>query len=42
MLVIKFNCVSVCKTKFWKTVSNSSNMLCQSFAAEAAKELATL
>ena len=43
-----FNCVSaeqtvaMRKTKFLGKVSNSSNMLCQTFAAEAAKELATL
>ena len=43
-----FNCVSaeqtvaMGKTKFLKSVSNSSNMLCQTFAAEAAKKLATL
>ena len=43
-----FNCVSaeqtvaMRKTKFKEKVSSSSNMLCQTFAAEAAKELATL
>ena len=43
-----FNCVSaeqtvaMRKAKFFKRVSNSNNMLCQTFAAEAAKELATL
>jgi len=43
-----FNCVpaeqtvAMSKTKFLKRVSNSSKMLCQTFAAEAAKELATL
>ena len=43
-----FNCVSAKQTvamrntKFSKRVSNSTNMLCQTFAAEAAKELATL
>jgi len=40
-----FNCLSaehtdaMRKAKFLKRVSNSSNMLCQTFAAEAAKEL---
>ena len=38
---MKWTCTTD-KTKFLKKVSNSSNMLCQSFAAEAAKELATL
>jgi len=43
-----FNCVSaeqtvaMRKTKLVKRVSNFSNMLCQTFAAEAAKELAIL
>jgi len=43
-----FNCVSaeqtvvMRKTNFLKRVSNSSSMLCETFAAEAAKELATL
>jgi len=44
-----FNCVpaeqtaAMRRTKFLKKrVSNPSNMLCQTFAAEAAKELATL
>ena len=43
-----FNCVpaeqtvAMRKAKFLKRVSNSNNMLCQTFAAEAAKELATL
>jgi len=43
-----FNCVvaeqtiAMRKAKFLKRVSNSSNMLCQTFAVEAAKELATL
>ena len=43
-----FNCVSaeqtvaMRNTKFLKRFSNSSNMLCQTFAAEAAKELAIL
>ena len=43
-----FNCVSaqqtvaMRKTESVKRVSNSSNMLCRTFAAEAAKELATL
>jgi len=43
-----YNCISaeqigaMRKTKFLKKVNNSSNMLCQTFAAEAAKELATL
>ena len=43
-----FNCVSAEQTvamrmmNFLKRISNSSNMLCQTFAAEAAKELATL
>jgi len=43
-----FNCVpaeqtvAMRKTNFLKRVSNSSNMLFQTFAAEAEKELATL
>ena len=43
-----FNCVpaeqtvAMRKAKFLKRVSNSNNMLCLTFAAEAAKELATL
>ena len=43
-----FNCVpaeqtvAMRKAKFLKRVSNSNNMLCHTFAAEAAKELATL
>ena len=43
-----FNCVpaeqtvAMHKAKFWKRVNNSNNMLCQTFAVEAAKELATL
>ena len=43
-----FNCVpaeqtvAIRKAKFLKKVSNSSNMLFQTFAAEAEKELATL
>ena len=43
-----FNCVpaeqtvAMRKAKFLKRVSNSSNMLCQTFAAEAAKEPVTL
>ena len=42
------NCVSaeqtvaMRKAKFSKRFSNFSNMLCQTFVAEAAKELATL
>ena len=45
---IMFNCVSAeqtvatHKTNFLRRVSNSSNKPCQTFAAEAAKELATL
>ena len=34
--------VAVHKTKLYRNVSKSSNMLCQSFAADATKELATL
>ena len=43
-----FNCVpaeqtvAMRKAKFLKRVNNSNNMLCQTFAVEAAKELATL
>ena len=43
-----FNCVSaeqivaMRKTTFLKRVNNSSIMLCQTFASEDAKELATL
>ena len=43
-----FNCVpveltvSMRKAKFLKRVNNSNNVLCQTFADEAAKELATL
>jgi len=38
---MKWTCTTD-KTKFLKKVSNSSNMLCQTFAVEAAKELAIL
>jgi len=34
--------VAMRMTKFLKRVSNSSNMLCQTFAAEVAKELVIL
>ena len=43
-----FNCMSaeqsdaMRKTKFLKSLRNCSNMLCQTIAAEDAKELATL
>ena len=43
-----FNCVPAEQTvairmaKFLKRVNNSNNILCQTFAVEAAKELATL
>ena len=43
-----FNCVpaeqtvAMRKTKFGKRVNNYNNILCQTFAVEAAKELATL
>ena len=43
-----FNCVPaeqtvvMRKAKFLKRDNNSNNMLCQTFAVEAAKELATL
>ena len=43
-----FNCVpaeqtvAMRKAKFLKRVNNCNNMLCQTFAVEAAKELATI
>ena len=43
-----FNCVpaeqtvAMRKAKFLKRFNNSNNILCQTFAVEAAKELATL